>query len=88
MLHKGPMPNEFTPFTEFAQLRLTEFLGAHPALLGKVAPMLGGWEFMGGMWFGEGLGFTDSCAWKRPGWVDPRSGRAQRRAGAVRAGVM
>jgi hypothetical protein len=59
MLHKGPMPNEFTPFTEFAQLRLTEFLGAHPALLGKVAHMNGGWEFMGGAWLGEGLGFTD-----------------------------
>ena len=53
------MPNELIPFAEFAQLRLTEFLGAHPALLDKVAHMEGGWEFMGGMWLGEGLGFTD-----------------------------
>jgi hypothetical protein len=37
MLHKGRMPNGLIPVAEFAQLRLTEFLGAHPALLGTVA---------------------------------------------------
>lgn len=55
----GKMLNELIPYGQFAKLRLAPFLEAHPSLLKRIAQMEGGWEFMGGMWLGEGLAFTD-----------------------------
>lgn len=55
----GTMPNELISYSEFAPLRLAKFLEAHPSLLKRIAEMEGGWEFMGGLWLGEGLVFTD-----------------------------
>lgn len=53
------MPDELLPYATFAKLRLEQFLVAQPALQGRVAQMKGGWEYLGGRWLGEGLGFTD-----------------------------
>jgi hypothetical protein len=52
------MPTELLAYAEFAKLRLAQFLRRDPVLLSEVASRQG-WEFMGGTWIGEGLGFTE-----------------------------
>ena len=53
------MLSELIPYCEFATLRLAQFLKAQPSMLARIAEMEGGWRFMGGVWLGEGLAFTD-----------------------------
>ena len=46
------------PYCEFANLRLTQFLTEHSRLQSAVQ-LLKHWEFMGGMWAGEAISFSE-----------------------------
>ncbi len=51
-------PVRLIPYREFANLRLTQFLVEHSHLQSTVQSLTD-WEFMGDMWAGEAISFTE-----------------------------